>query len=118
MHLNDPEAASGAAYNAAVASVDAAAGKLIALLRTRKLYDDVLVIVASDHGRGLGEHGEETHGIFLYDETIHVPLLLKLPQNQSAGKRVSARASLVDVAPTVLPSRACPSRRRCRDSLC
>ena len=102
VHLNDPEAASGASYNAAVAAVDAAAGKLIALLRTRKLYDDALVVVASDHGRGLGEHGEETHGIFLYDETIHVPLLLKLPQNQSAGKRVSARASLVDVAPTVL----------------
>jgi arylsulfatase A-like enzyme/Flp pilus assembly protein TadD len=102
VHLNDPEAASGAAYNAAVSSVDAAAGKLIAVLRTRKLYDDALVVVASDHGRGLGEHGEETHGIFLYDETIHVPLLLKLPQNQSAGRRVSARASLVDVAPTVL----------------
>ena len=51
------------------------------------------MVVASDHGRGLGAHDEETHGIFLYDETIHVPLLLKLPQNQSAGKRVSARAS-------------------------
>ena len=102
VHLNDPEAASGASYNAAVASADAAAGKLISVLRARKLYDDALVVVASDHGRGLGEHGEETHGVFLYDETIHVPLLLKLPQNQSAGKRVSTRASLVDVAPTVL----------------
>jgi arylsulfatase A-like enzyme/Flp pilus assembly protein TadD len=102
VHLNDPEAASGASYNAAVASADAAAGKLIALLRTRKLYDDALVVVASDHGRGLGGHGEETHGVFLYDETIHVPLLLKLPQNPSAGKLVSTRASLVDVAPTVL----------------
>ena len=102
VHLNDAEDASSASYNAAVAAVDAAAGKLMALLRTRKLYDDALMVVASDHGRGLGEHGEETHGIFLYDETIHVPLLLKLPQNQSAGKRVSARASLVDIAPTVL----------------
>jgi Flp pilus assembly protein TadD len=100
--LNDPEAASGASYNAAVASADTATGKLIALLRTRKLYDDALVVVASDHGRGLGGHGEETHGVFLYDETIHVPLLLKLPQNPSAGKLVSTRASLVDVAPTVL----------------
>jgi arylsulfatase A-like enzyme/Flp pilus assembly protein TadD len=102
VHLNDPEAASGASYNAAVASADTATGKLIALLRTRKLYDDALVVVASDHGRGLGGHGEETHGVFLYDETIHVPLLLKLPQNPSAGKLVSTRASLVDVAPTVL----------------
>ena len=102
VHLNDPEAASGASYNAAVASADAAAGKLLAVLRTQKLYDDAVIVVASDHGQGLGGHGEETHGVFLYDETIHVPLLLKLPENQSAAKRVSARASLVDVAPTVL----------------
>ena len=102
VHLNDPEAASGASYNAAVASADAAAGRLISVFRARKLYDDALVVVASDHGRGLGGHGEETHGVFLYDETIHVPLLLKLPQNPSAGKLVSTRASLVDVAPTVL----------------
>ena len=102
VHLNDPEAASGASYNAAVASADAAAGRLISVFRARKLYDDALVVVASDHGRGLGGHGEETHGVFLYDETTHVPLLLKLPQNPSAGKLVSTRASLVDVAPTVL----------------
>ena len=102
VHLNDPQAASGASYNAAVGSADAAAGKLIAVLRTQKLYDGALIVIASDHGQGLGEHGEETHGVFLYDETIHVPLLLKLPQNQNAGKRVAARASLVDVAPTVL----------------
>ena len=69
---------------------------------TQKLYDDALIVMAADHGRGLGEHGEETHGVFLYDETIHVPLLLKLPQNQGAAKRVAARASLVDVAPSVL----------------
>ena len=77
-------------------------GKLIAALRSSKLYDDALIVIASDHGQSLGAHGEETHGVFLYDETIHVPLMLKLPQNQSAGKRVTARASLVDVAPTIL----------------
>ena len=102
VHLNDPEAAPGASYNAAVASADAAAGKLIAVLRTRKLYDDALVVVASDHGRGLGEHGEETHGIFLYDETVHVPLLLKCPRTKALESEESVRASLVDIAPTVL----------------
>ena len=102
VQLNDPQAASGSSYNTAVASADAAVGKLIAVLRAQKLYDDALIVIASDHGQGLGEHGEETHGVFLYDETIHVPLLLKLPQDQNAGKRVAARASLVDVAPTVL----------------
>ncbi|MGH9504507.1 MAG: sulfatase-like hydrolase/transferase [Terriglobales bacterium] len=102
VQLNDPQAASGASYNAAVAAADAAVGKLIAALRTSKVYDDALIVIASDHGQSLGAHGEETHGVFLYDETIHVPLLLKLPQNQSAGKRVAARARLGDVAPTIL----------------
>jgi len=102
VHLNDPGASSATSYNAAVSSADAAVGSLIAGLRNSKLYDDALIVVASDHGESLGAHGEETHGVFLYDETIHVPLLLKLPQNQSAGKRVTARARLVDVAPTIL----------------
>jgi arylsulfatase A-like enzyme/Flp pilus assembly protein TadD len=102
VYLNDPEAASGASYNASVAGADAAVGNLIAALRAGKLYDDALIVIASDHGESLGAHGEEGHGVFLYDETIHVPLLLKLPRNQSAGKRVTARARLVDVAPTIL----------------
>ncbi len=102
IHLNDPQDASGTSYNAAVTSADAAAGKLIATLRASKVYDDALIVVAADHGQSLGAHGEQTHGVFLYDETIHVPLLLKLPQNQSAGKRVAVRTRLVDVAPTIL----------------
>ena len=102
MQLNDPEAASGAAYNAAIAAADAAVGKLVAALRATKLYEDSLIVIAADHGQSLGAHGEDSHGIFLYDETVHVPLLVKLPQNQSAGKRVRARASLIDIAPTLL----------------
>src|SRR6266699_1356800 len=86
----------------AVAAADAALGKLIAVLRAQKLFEDSIVVVASDHGESLGAHGEDMHGIFLYDETIHVPLLVKLPQNQMAGKRVKGRVCLVDVAPTVL----------------
>ena len=102
IHLNDPASALGAAYNAAIANADASAGKLITALRARDLYDNTLVVIASDHGQSLGAHGEESHGIFLYDETVRVPLVVKLPQNQSAGKRVRARASLVDIAPTLL----------------
>jgi arylsulfatase A-like enzyme len=102
MHLNDPGAASETTYNAAVTAADAAVGKLVATLRASKLYDDALIVVASDHGKSLGAHGEEASGVFLYDETIRVPLLLKLPQNQNAGKRVATRARLVDIAPTVL----------------
>jgi len=77
-------------------------GKLIATLRARRLFDDSLLVVAADHGESLGAHGEETHGVFLFDETTHVPLLLKLPANQSAGKSVRARVGLVDIAPTVM----------------
>jgi choline-sulfatase len=102
VHLNDPQSASAPPYSAAVAAADAAVGKLIGALRTARLYDDALIMIASDHGQSLGAHGEETHGVFLYDETVHVPLLLKFPQNQNAGKRVTARARLVDVAPTIL----------------
>jgi hypothetical protein len=102
VHLNDPAAASASSYNAAVSAADSAVGKLVAALRGSKLYDDALIVVASDHGQGLGAHGEDTHGVFLYDETLHVPLLLKLPQGQSAGKRVRVHARLVDIAPTIL----------------
>jgi arylsulfatase A-like enzyme len=102
LHLNDPQGPSAASYNAEVTTADAAVGELIAALRTAKLYDDALIVIASDHGESLGAHGEETHGVFLYDETVHVPLLLKLPQNQNAGKRVTVRARLADVAPTML----------------
>jgi len=108
VHLNDPGAASAASYNLSIAAADAAVGKLLAVLRARKLYDDSLIVIASDHGEGLGGHGEETHGVFLYDETIRVPLLLKFPQNQNAGRRVRTWARLVDVAPTILEIAAVP----------
>jgi len=89
-------------YNAGIASVDATVGKLLDYLRNRGLYDNALIAVAADHGESLGDHGELTHSIFLYDATIHVPLLLKLPGNRFLGQRVNATASLVDLAPTVL----------------
>ena len=91
-----------APYNGGIAYVDATVGKLLDYLRSQGLYDNSLIAVAADHGESLGEHGELTHSIFLYDSTIHVPLLVKLPGNRFEGKRVNATASLVDLAPTVL----------------
>src|SRR5438067_3122684 len=85
-----------------IAYTDAAIGKLIAGLKARGLYENSIVAVMSDHGEAFGEHGERHHGIFLYDETIHVPLLIKLPVERSRGTRVDARVRLVDVAPTIL----------------
>jgi predicted Zn-dependent protease len=65
----------------------------------------------SDHGESLGAHGESMHGIFLYDETIHVPLLFKLPGAALGGRRVAARVRLVDVAPTLLSMLSLPLPR-------
>ena len=107
IHLVDPQAAPAGSYDAAIATTDAAIARLVAVLKAHKLFDDALIVVAADHGQSLGAHGEDTHGIFLYDETIHVPLLVKLPGNQPA-KRVSARVGLVDVAPTILEAAALP----------
>src|SRR4029077_6057011 len=92
----------GAPYNGSIAFVDATVGKLLDYLRKHGLYDNTLIAVAADHGESLGDHGELTHSIFLYDSTIHVPLLLKFPGNRFARQRVNASASLVDLAPTLL----------------
>jgi len=107
VNLHDASSPDGT-YDRSVAATDTAAGKLFSFLRTQSLYDDAVIAIASAHGDSLGAHGEDTHGIFLYDETIHVPVLLKLPKNQSAGKRVKNRARLLDVAPTILEAAGIP----------
>ncbi len=89
-------------YDGEIAYADSAVGKLFDQLRKHGLYDETLIAVMADHGESLGAHGENTHGIFLYDDTLHVPLLIKLPLNRSPGKQVESRVGLVDVAPTVL----------------
>lgn len=91
-----------APYDGEIAYVDSVVGKFVTQLRTRGLYEGSVIAVMADHGEALGEHGESTHGIFLYDETIHVPLLLKLPAERAAGKRIDSRVQLVDVLPTIL----------------
>ena len=91
-----------APYDGEIAYADSAVGKLFDQIRKHGLYDETLIAVMADHGESLGAHGENTHGIFLYDETLHVPLVFKLPANRAAGRRVHVRARLVDVAPTIL----------------
>jgi tetratricopeptide (TPR) repeat protein len=95
-------------YDGEVAYTDACIGKLIAALRQAGLYDGAIIALMADHGEGLGGHGEQTHGIFLYDETIHVPLLMKFPAGRSSAHRVETRVSLVDVAPTLLEAAKIP----------
>jgi arylsulfatase A-like enzyme/Tfp pilus assembly protein PilF len=88
-------------YDGEIAYADAAIAKLLAALKARGLFDSALVAVMADHGEAFGEHGEKHHGIFLYDETIHIPLLIKTPRQRSARKVVN-QVGLVDVAPTIL----------------
>ena len=89
-------------YDGEIATADAALGELLAELKRLGIYDRAAVLLLSDHGEGLGEHGEEQHGFFLYRETLQVPLLLKLPGGRRGGTAVAAPAQLVDVVPTLL----------------
>jgi choline-sulfatase len=89
-------------YDGEIAYMDSAIGKFLTQLRAKGRYDHTLIAVMADHGEALGGHGEKAHGVFLYDETIHVPLLFKMPAESSEGKRVEGRAMLVDVTPTIL----------------
>jgi arylsulfatase A-like enzyme/Tfp pilus assembly protein PilF len=97
-----------APYNGEIAYTDSAVGKFLAYLRSKGLYSGTMISVMADHGESLGDHGETAHGVFLYDATIHVPLVIKLPGNRSSGKRVESRAALVDVTPTILETLGIP----------
>jgi choline-sulfatase len=88
-------------YDGAIAAADAAVGELLRELERLGIYDRAVVMLLSDHGEGLGEHGEQQHGMFLYRATLQVPLLLKLPGSLLGGGSVPAPAQLIDVAPTL-----------------
>lgn len=89
-------------YDGEVAQSDAIVGRFLDDLRQRGLYDRALIVLLSDHGEGLGDHGELEHGVFLYREALQVPLLIKLPGNRRAGETLEAPVSLADVFPTIL----------------
>jgi arylsulfatase A-like enzyme/Tfp pilus assembly protein PilF len=113
MHLYDPHdpyepppsfAAryKGNEYEGEIAYADSQIARVITLLKTQRRYDNTLIIAMADHGEGLGEHGEDTHGIFLYDSTVHIPLIVKLPTGTQKGTTHAEQVSSVDVLPTVL----------------
>src|SRR6185436_9266427 len=111
LHLYEPHApyeppepfrsATALAYDGEIAKSDEIVGGLLDELRRSGVYDRALVIVLSDHGEGLGEHGEDEHGILLYRWALHVPLLVKLPGSARAGTRVTAPVETIDLLPTV-----------------
>ena len=88
-------------YDGEIATADAIVGRFLSQLKEKGLYDKALIVFLSDHGEGLGEHGESEHGMFLYRETLQVPLLVKLPGGLRAGESVAAPVALGDVFTTV-----------------
>ena len=99
-----------APYDGEIAHADEIIGSLIASLKHRAAYDDALIVLSSDHGEGLGDHGEQEHGLFLYRETIRVPLVIKLPRHKSAGRRVATPVQHIDLVPTILEALKLPAR--------
>jgi choline-sulfatase len=96
-------------YDGEIAYADSALGHFIAYLKQSGRYRNSVIIVVGDHGEGLGEHNEDTHGIFLYDSTTHVPLIVKLPAALHAGTVVPAQVRTVDVVPTILELAGAPA---------
>ncbi len=95
-------------YDASVSFADANLGKVVAELKRRGLWEKSLFIVLSDHGEELGDHGDWTHDQSLYEELMHVPLLIHFPGGGRAGSRVADHVSLVDIMPTILAYAAVP----------
>jgi len=89
-------------YDGEVAYVDAMVGRLRAALEASGRADNTLIVVTSDHGEGLGDHGEQGHSYFIYDSTVRVPLIFWTPGAIPEGVVVEGEASVIDIMPTIL----------------
>ena len=92
-------------YDGEIAFADEQVGRLLRFLKEKRIYKNTMIVLCGDHGESLGEHGEKTHGFFIYNATMHVPLIVRLPENgvpDNAARTVSDPVSLVDLMPTVL----------------
>jgi arylsulfatase A-like enzyme len=88
-------------YDGEVRYIDANVGRVMATLKRLRLYDDALIVFTSDHGEEFWEHGRSGHGHSLYDELLHVPLIVKLPGSAAHG-RAATMVSTASVTPTIL----------------
>ncbi len=89
-------------YDGEIAYTDDWIGFFFDSLKEKNLWDNTLIILVGDHGESFGEYGEQTHGIFIYKPTIHVPLIIRYPGVLPAGQRIPQRVSVVDIMPTIL----------------
>jgi len=101
-------------YDQQIAYADEALGRFVKYLKKHQLYDQSTIVLVSDHGEGLGDHGEQQHGLFLYEEDIRVPLILKQAAGAGAGRRVADLVQLADIVPTVLDLAKAPAPRNLR----
>jgi arylsulfatase A-like enzyme/cytochrome c-type biogenesis protein CcmH/NrfG len=88
-------------YDGEIAFADEQVGRLLRFLKEKGIYQNTVIVLCGDHGESLGEHGEKTHGFFIYNATMHVPLIIRLPENTRA-RPLTDPVSLVDLMPTVL----------------
>jgi arylsulfatase A-like enzyme/Tfp pilus assembly protein PilF len=88
-------------YDGEIAFADEQLGRVLRFLKEKGIYQNTIIVLCGDHGESLGEHGEKTHGFFIYNATMHVPLIIRLPET-SAARTVAEPVSLVDLMPTVL----------------
>src|SRR5437868_1717493 len=122
MHLYDPhypyrppspysEQYKDRPYDGEIAFADEQVGRLISFLKDKGVYKNTIVVLSGDHGESLGEHGEKTHGFFIYNATLHVPLIMHLPTgpakesrgvNSQPAKSAAELVNLADLMPTVL----------------
>jgi arylsulfatase A-like enzyme len=104
----------GEPYFDEVASVDSQIGRLRETIEELNLTSNTLVVLTSDHGEGLGEHGERSHAFFVYDTTMRVPLIFWGLSNLPQGVRIGSLVRTVDILPTVLDLLGRPRPKRIR----
>lgn len=117
LHLYEPAARDAAdrrvtedtPYDAAIVRADETIGRLMRYLRAHQLYDRSTIILISDHGEGLGDHGEQEHGLLVYEEALRVPLVIKQAAAEGAGRRVAAPVQHIDLVPTILDLAKAPA---------
>lgn len=88
-------------YDGEIAFADEQVGRVLRFLKEKGIYKNTIIVLCGDHGESLGEHGEKTHGFFIYNATMHVPLIIRMPEEPTA-RTVDDPVSLVDLMPTVL----------------
>jgi len=88
-------------YDGEIAYADSLVGRVLEYLRGKDQLEKTVVVVVGDHGESLGEHQESAHGFFIYDATVSVPLIIRIPSTELRGKKIAAQVQNIDIMPTV-----------------